>query len=261
MLSTLRRVICFTCAGTPSSPAVRCRQPSARRGIPCPSPRGSRAPLGWPIAEASPCRRTGGVLAYRPIGETQLTWFDRGGRLVESIGSPGLYRNPALSSDEKRVAVNRLDPATGTADISRLTRRGPVPVPFTFDPVGRRQAALVRLMAAASSSGRTDGRRRRSRRAQVSMQGVERRRSGRAPAARRRCLWRSVRVVSRRASLLYEARGQGKGIDLWTLPLTGDRKPVPFTADRTDEGAGPSFLQMAWIAYVSNETRAERKCT
>src|SRR3984893_16424741 len=52
-----------------------------------------------------------GVLAYRQIGEMKrLVWVDRGGRTLESIAAPGYYLNPALSPDEKRIAVARLDP-------------------------------------------------------------------------------------------------------------------------------------------------------
>ena len=58
-----------------------------------------------------------GVLAFRQHTETQLVWFDRGGRRLETVGPPGLYRNPALSPDGKRLAVAGLDLKTGTWDI------------------------------------------------------------------------------------------------------------------------------------------------
>jgi serine/threonine protein kinase len=58
-----------------------------------------------------------GVLAYRQHGETQLVWYDRAGRRLQTLGPPGHYRNPALSPDEKKIAIARLEAKGGTWDI------------------------------------------------------------------------------------------------------------------------------------------------
>ena len=58
-----------------------------------------------------------GVLAYRRLSESQLVWFHRDSRRLQTLGAPALYRNPALSPDGARVAVSQLDPKTGTWDI------------------------------------------------------------------------------------------------------------------------------------------------
>jgi serine/threonine protein kinase len=49
-----------------------------------------------------------GVLAYRqgPVSNpSRLTWFDRSGNVIGSLGEVADYTNPALSPDEKRLAV------------------------------------------------------------------------------------------------------------------------------------------------------------
>lgn len=49
-----------------------------------------------------------GVLAYFQTPGVQslmLSWYDRGGRLVGTVGGPADYTNPALSPDGKRLAV------------------------------------------------------------------------------------------------------------------------------------------------------------
>jgi hypothetical protein len=53
-----------------------------------------------------------GVLAYRtlPNQTTRLTWFDRAGKALRTVGQPGVYRNPVLSPDGTRVAVEVTDP-------------------------------------------------------------------------------------------------------------------------------------------------------
>jgi len=47
----------------------------------------------------------------------QIAVFDREGNVLNRVGDPGMYRNPSLSPDGKRVAVTRLDPDTGNWDI------------------------------------------------------------------------------------------------------------------------------------------------
>ena len=50
-----------------------------------------------------------GVLAYRTATGSrirQLTWYDRGGKVLGAVGNPGEYNNPTLSPDEKTVAMH-----------------------------------------------------------------------------------------------------------------------------------------------------------
>jgi Tol biopolymer transport system component len=42
----------------------------------------------------------------------QLTWFDREGRIVSTVGEQGVYRELVLSPDQQHVAVTRADPTT-----------------------------------------------------------------------------------------------------------------------------------------------------
>jgi Tol biopolymer transport system component len=75
-----------------------------------------------------------GALAYRsaPSSNSQLTWFDRGGKSLGTLGSPADYFGGlALSPDGKRVAVSEMDQAGKTA-IWLLEARG-VHTRFTFD--------------------------------------------------------------------------------------------------------------------------------
>ena len=61
-----------------------------------------------------------GVLAYRAVTtrRTRLTWLDREGNQVGSIGEPGLFANLSLAADDRRVAVSARPPgASGGPDI------------------------------------------------------------------------------------------------------------------------------------------------
>ena len=74
-----------------------------------------------------------GVLAYRSIGETRLAWHDRNGKPLQWFGTPGQNGNPALSPDEQRIAVDRLDFETGAPDIWLFDlRRGGLAERLTF---------------------------------------------------------------------------------------------------------------------------------
>jgi serine/threonine protein kinase/dipeptidyl aminopeptidase/acylaminoacyl peptidase len=87
-----------------------------------------------------------GVIAFVPASETQLGWVDRFGTSLGSVGLPARDTDPALAPDDSRVAVTRFDPSTRTQDIwvidaahggdSRLTWHGGMaPV---WSPDGRR---------------------------------------------------------------------------------------------------------------------------
>jgi Tol biopolymer transport system component len=57
------------------------------------------------------------VIAVPPPQLRQLTVLDRQGKVVGTIGQPGLFGQTRLSPDGKRVAVVRNDPQTGNNDI------------------------------------------------------------------------------------------------------------------------------------------------
>jgi eukaryotic-like serine/threonine-protein kinase len=84
---------------------------------------GAPVPIAEQVERNTGSRRGGftvsqtGVLAFRQHVESQLVWFDRGGRRLGTLGPTGHYRNPALSPDEKRLAVAGLDLKTGSWDI------------------------------------------------------------------------------------------------------------------------------------------------
>jgi eukaryotic-like serine/threonine-protein kinase len=64
-----------------------------------------------------------GVLAYRrvaPLELNDLTWYDRHGKRLSSVGEQGTYSNPALSPDGKRLAVSRYDTVTNTRALWKL---------------------------------------------------------------------------------------------------------------------------------------------
>ena len=61
-----------------------------------------------------------GVLAFLPPSAaqvTQLTWFNRSGHLLGTLGAHAAHEELSLSPDERQVATEISDPRTGQADI------------------------------------------------------------------------------------------------------------------------------------------------
>ena len=54
--------------------------------------------------------------------------------------------------------------------------------------------------------------------------------------------------------LLFRSGDPGTGLDLWVLPLYGDKKPFPFLKTQFDESLGQFSPNGKWIAYQSNES-------
>ena len=77
-----------------------------------------------------------GVLVYRSgfSDNAQLTWFDREGKQLGTVGPTGGYNSPWLSPDEKRVAFGRVEPQGGGSDIWLIELARGTLTRFTFDP-------------------------------------------------------------------------------------------------------------------------------
>ena len=80
--------------------------------------------------------RTGTLVVRTGIASptTQLRWADRNGTTLRDIGEPGRYRNPALSPDGARIAVEMLELRTRTEDIWIVDSKTGEPSKFTFEP-------------------------------------------------------------------------------------------------------------------------------
>ena len=78
-----------------------------------------------------------GILVYRTgldNGSTELVWLDRRGNRLDTIGKPADYSNPAISPDEKKLAVAIMDSQAGSRDIWLFDLVHPASSRFTFGP-------------------------------------------------------------------------------------------------------------------------------
>jgi predicted Ser/Thr protein kinase len=172
-----------------------------------------------------------GVLVYHSSGAglgvaiySQLTWFDRSGKITGTVGPPGGLIGVAISANGNSVGTSRLDPQTGVLDIwlydvvrgtnSRFTSKSS----YNNQPVWSPDGSHIAFFDGTFVNQRaTNG------------------------AGQNEILDRSARLKapvdwSRDGRYIIEdAIADSKtGTDVWVLPLFGDKKPFPYL--QTDAG-------------------------
>jgi hypothetical protein len=190
-----------------------------------------------------------GVLTYQTgtrIGR-RLTWFDRTGKALGTIGEPGFFETLELSPDGERAAVTILDRIGGARDIWIVDLARGLPTRFTFDPTnelsGRWSPKGDRFVFNSDRNEQPGLYLKPS-----SGPGTEQLllASTNAPAA---ASWSPDGRF-----LLYSLVDNKTLADLWVLPLAGEPKPQPFLRTEFVEGLGRFSPDGRWIAYHSNES-------
>jgi Tol biopolymer transport system component len=218
----------------------------------------SAVPLPGATFAASP----NGVLVWRRASGSQesvLQWVDRNGRKLGVVGEAADYSNPALSPDNRRLAVGIRDPQTQTSDIwtHQKTRdiwifdllRG-TKTRMTFDPADDFDSIWspdgTRIAFSSNRAGQRD-------------------------------LYQTPADGSGSAELLFGDKGGQKNVEDWSadgkylvynyqtssprsrvnlyvLPLAGDRKPIPFVNTEFPSSQGQFSPNGRWLAYRSTES-------
>jgi Tol biopolymer transport system component len=189
-----------------------------------------------------------GLVAYRSGGSDrrQLTWFDRMGKAIDTLGPPEAdLSSPRVSPDGRWALVHRN--VQGNTDIwlvdpVRMSR-------LTFDP------GLDRFGIWSPDGSRIvfDSTRKIHRDLYVKPSNG---------AGGEELLLESPQGKGANAwsadgrFLMYSAVDEGSTTnwDLWALPLQGDRKPFAWLNGRFEERHGMFSPDTRWVAYNSNES-------
>jgi len=188
-----------------------------------------------------------GVLAFQGRSQQRaLTWLDRAGRALSTVGPVAAYMNVALSPDQQRLAMDREDSGGGDVFLVDLARG--TSSRFTFDPARDGWPLWSRDGTRVVFSSARDG-------------GIwnlyQRPANGSSPEEallrssgdKLSCCWsRDDR------HLVYQQRDPKTQWDLWMLPLDGDRKPIPLLTTPFNEYQADLSSDGNWLAYVSDET-------
>ena len=190
-----------------------------------------------------------GSLVYRPSADprrnTQLAWFDRNGKQLAVVGSPGEYAEIELSPDGKQVAFDRGSPSnvlvldmeknlasllTTSTSADRAANGRPV-----WSPDGR---------TIAFSSNR-EGTRNFYERA-VDLVGEDK-----------------LLLKGDPPKILGDWSRDGKYMayasegDIWAIPLSGRNEPVRLTQTPFNETFPRISPDGRWVAYTANESREQ----
>jgi len=190
-----------------------------------------------------------GVLTYRAgTNVSQLTWLDRRGSEIGSVGSPKNYWTPRISPDEQSLAVGVADPRTGATDVWTYDLSRGQSTRFTFEPFMEHGAIWSpdgrRLAFASSPDGPPH----------LYQKSVNDTESAAmlVPVSgfpQRPYDW------TRDGRFIIYGDGEGQtGADLMILPLEGDRKPRPFLRTQFNEHEARFSPDGRWVAYVSDES-------
>jgi dipeptidyl aminopeptidase/acylaminoacyl peptidase len=187
-----------------------------------------------------------GVLAYRhfagQISTTQPTWFGRNGKQLTSVGPPGPYETFGLSPDGRTLAVERLDEKERSiwlVDVVRGTTTRFTSGSRSEFPVWSPQGDRIVFNAPSDTPPNPFLR---------SLNGAEERLL-KSPMVSIPSSWSPDGRL-----LAYTAMNAKTKMDIWVLPLSGDRKPVVFLQTPFDEMDGQISPDGQWMAFASNES-------
>ena len=173
----------------------------------------------------------------------QLTWFNREGKALSTVGQPDRYASLRISPDGKRIAAVLAD-SSGVPDLWLLDFARGIPSRLTFgeafgtgiwSPDGQRIAYHflnnTKLLArSANGTGQED-----------------------TVLQSQHTIYLNDWSPDGRYFVYSQISPEGR-YELWLLPTTGDRKPVPFLQTSFDELQGQVSPDSKWIAYTSNES-------
>jgi eukaryotic-like serine/threonine-protein kinase len=189
----------------------------------------------------------GAVLVFQraPTLDRQLTWYDRAGKVLGTVGEPAIYQSAALSPDGTRLAVSKtnrqganiwlLDLSRGTT--TRFTFSSATDTTPVWSPDGSRiifsssRNGPLDLYQKPADGGKDEE--------LLLKSGEDKAATSWSPDGR---------------FVLYVVNDPKTGRDVWMLPLEGDRKPVPFLNTAFQE-RNPHFSPDGrWVAYNSDES-------
>ena len=192
-----------------------------------------------------------GVLAYRRGDaldqSSTLSWVDRAGKVVSTIGQPGQYLRGALSPDRRRFVVPVVEPATRNMDLFMIDVERGISSRFTSDAANDNAPLWTHDGGSVIFSSNRKG----------ALDLYIKSAGGAAPE---RVLFESPddkypQGVSPDGKLMLFTAGPIGGRRLWVLPLTGEATPsrvFPDASTTASESTGRFSPDGRWIAYVES---------
>ena len=189
-----------------------------------------------------------GALAYLPsaAGGDNLVWYNRDGKRLGTVGEQAAYSNPALSPDEKKLAVGKTDPQTRMRDIWIFDLVRGTSSRLTFDPADDLNPVWSpdgnRMAFSSNRKGHRD----------IYVKPANG--TAQEELLFESALDKSVEDWSPDGNLLLFNASMGR--EVWSLPVAGnpaDRKPSPLLKTQFGEDESQISPNGRWVAYRSSE--------
>ncbi len=194
-----------------------------------------------------------GILVYETGtggAGSQLVWFDRTGKQIGVVGDSAAYADLELSPDGKRASVSVLSQSGRRRDIWLYDVARGLRTRFTFD--GEDEQSVIwspdgsSLVFGVKRKQNLDLYQKASNGVGTEQLLFEDNVGNKYPTS-----W----SPDGRFILYFTGTSSPRtGADLFILPLSGDRKPIPFLNTQFNEIAGHFSPDGRWVAYYSNES-------
>jgi Tol biopolymer transport system component len=189
-----------------------------------------------------------GVIAYEVASmPSRLVWLDREGKETGALGQPAVVRGLRIAPQGGKVAVALEDRRVGSSDIWIFDPALGVSTRLHFDSVDEK--APVFTLDGSRIVYRSD----RIAAPDIYEMAID------TPGSERPLL--ELPGVQQPEDFSHDGRFlvftsdvRATSSDIWLLPLTGDRKPVPWLRTRFRQTAPRFSPDGRWIAYESNES-------
>ena len=186
---------------------------------------------------------TDGMLVFASgttSGTQILTWYDRSGKRLGTVGEQGDFYDLDLSPDDKKVVTTELNTATATIWVhdlatnlkTRLTFSGGAHLTPLWSPDGKEVAFTSNQQAA------------------ISVKTIGSSAPERTLLSSPNPIYQAIADWSSDGRYLMYEQGAGINTDLWVLPLSGDSKPFFFTSGASRGTFSPDGR---WVSYVATE--------
>jgi Tol biopolymer transport system component len=191
------------------------------------------------VASSAVVYRTGGAFANRSV-----VWMDRAGKQLGEVAKPNIFgQGLRLSPDDTTAALGIFSGSLNNVWLQDL--RSDTLSRFTFlpgknpvwSPDGKRLAFVRQTAATADFYQKATGG--NGQEELLLHAGINGTTLDWSPDGK----W-----------ILYHQQERQTGLDLWLLPLDGDRTPVPYLQTPSSEAFGAFSPDGHWVAFQSDET-------
>jgi dipeptidyl aminopeptidase/acylaminoacyl peptidase len=177
----------------------------------------------------------------------QLEWTDRAGKPLGTLADRAAYDEVSVAPDGRSVAVSAIDEKAGTHDIWICDVARNLKTRFTFEPAEE-----------GTPRWSPDGRSLVYFAARGAQHGLYRKHLGGSGAEELLYASESIKRPNGFSPdgklLAFYQLESDTNLDIWILPLTGDRTPYPFLKTSFTEANAAFSPDGKWLAYNSNES-------